>query len=184
MSSSKQILALIKSRSEGDEEAFYSIALQIAASGHGKVAAKSPKNSAPRSTRPVLPNLAAPVFRSSSRARADRPHPIDALPKDGPGHLPQEYQAERALRRLARVRDRRMGQEPPIVYAVDDSPPSWRRGRLRQRRSNTPAASVHGSRLPSQIRRSILRSTNCLSLGIAATGFGQCWRDDRASWSR
>lgn len=32
MSSSKQILALIKSRSEGDEEAFYSIALQIAAS--------------------------------------------------------------------------------------------------------------------------------------------------------
>jgi SpoVK/Ycf46/Vps4 family AAA+-type ATPase len=32
VSSSKQILALIKSRSEGDEEAFYSIALQIAAS--------------------------------------------------------------------------------------------------------------------------------------------------------
>lgn len=32
VSSSKQILALVKSRSEGDEEAFYSIALQIAAS--------------------------------------------------------------------------------------------------------------------------------------------------------
>ena len=32
VSSAKQILALIKSRSEGDEEAFYSIALQIAAS--------------------------------------------------------------------------------------------------------------------------------------------------------
>ncbi|RYG85631.1 MAG: ATP-binding protein [Alphaproteobacteria bacterium] len=32
MSSAKQILALIKSRAEGDEEAFYSIALQIAAS--------------------------------------------------------------------------------------------------------------------------------------------------------
>lgn len=32
MSSAKQVLALIKSRAEGDEEAFYSIALQIAAS--------------------------------------------------------------------------------------------------------------------------------------------------------
>ena len=32
MSSAKQILALIKSRADGDEEAFYSIALQIAAS--------------------------------------------------------------------------------------------------------------------------------------------------------
>jgi hypothetical protein len=42
VSNTKQILAMIRSRAEGDEDAFYSIALQIAASearqGHRQIA--------------------------------------------------------------------------------------------------------------------------------------------------